>query len=122
MKSNVVYLCLISCLIIMVSGQAVHATWIPDGVEVAHYPTPDPDLSEIVSDGAGGSIIVWQDNRNGDMDIYAQRIDSNGAVLWTIDGVPICTATGEQSIPRITSDGAGGAVVTWQDLRSGIDD
>ena len=38
---------------------------------------------QIVSDGEGGAIIVWQDDRNGNnYDIYAQRVDVNGNALW----------------------------------------
>ncbi len=32
---------------------------------------------------------------------------------------PICTATGNQQVPTIVSDGSGGAIITWQDLRNG---
>jgi len=77
----------------------------------------------IASDGAGGAIVTWWDSRNGNYlaedDIYTQRVDASGVVKWTTDGVPVCTATGQQSNPTIISDGAGGAIVTWQDDRSG---
>ncbi|MCK4773496.1 MAG: T9SS type A sorting domain-containing protein, partial [Candidatus Krumholzibacteria bacterium] len=55
-------------------------------------------------------------------DIYARRINASGTVLWTTDGVPLSTATGDQTNPQIISDGAGGAVVAWEDTRTGIDD
>jgi hypothetical protein len=32
-------------------------------------------------------------------------------------GVALCTATGDQLYPMITSDGAGGAIVAWEDHR-----
>ncbi|MEK9138788.1 MAG: hypothetical protein AAB393_16825, partial [Bacteroidota bacterium] len=73
----------------------------------------------IVSDGAGGAIITWYDFRNTDFDIYAQRINSSGAVQWTANGVAISTATNDQVYPTIVSDGAGGAIITWHDSRSG---
>jgi hypothetical protein len=78
----------------------------------------------IKTDGAGGAIIVWQDNRNGstitNYDIYAQRVDAtDGHGLWTADGVPVCTASGDQKYPRMTTDDAGGAIIVWQDYRSG---
>ena len=76
------------------------------------YPT-------IASDGAGGAIITWIDGRSGDDDIYAQRIDAAGVVQWTAGGVVISTAAYQQRFPTIVSDGAGGAIITWQDLRSG---
>lgn len=78
----------------------------------------------IVSDGAGGAIIVWQDSRGGtsNVDVYAQRVSAAGAVLWAANGVALCTATGNQVKPRIIPDGAGGAIVTWQDQRSAYSD
>ena len=84
--------------------------------------TGDQQFPTIVSDGAGGAIVTWQDQRGGNYDIYAQRISAAGTVQWTTDGVALCTIAGEQSSPTIVADGAGGAIVTWQDLRSGISD
>jgi hypothetical protein len=74
---------------------------------------------ETVSDGSGGAIFVWRDSRAGNYDIYAQRVDANGIALWTINGVPICTAILEQSAPQLIPNGAGGAIITWYDYRSG---
>lgn len=75
--------------------------------------------SQIVSDGAGGAIITWEDARNIHFDIYAQRIDAQGNILWEKDGVPICTAPENQNRSKVVSDGAGGAIITWQDIRDG---
>jgi hypothetical protein len=47
------------------------------------------------------------------------------AAVWPHDptvNVPLCTATGNQTNPAIVSDGAGGAIVTWSDARSGTND
>ncbi|MBK6832482.1 MAG: hypothetical protein IPG92_17900, partial [Flavobacteriales bacterium] len=77
-------------------------------------------LPRIIGDGAGGAIMVWTDGRNGtDYNIFAQRIDANGSVQWTLDGIPICAAPFNQEYPVIASDGAGGAMITWQDRRNG---
>jgi hypothetical protein len=76
----------------------------------------------IVSDGAGGAIVTWFDYRSGSSwDIYAQHVLAAGAVdpAWPVDGAPLCTAANEQSYPTIIPDGAGGAIVTWIDYRSG---
>jgi hypothetical protein len=80
--------------------------------------------SAITSDGNGGAIIAWHDMRNGvgADDIYAQRIDVNGNPLWAADGIPICTLPSDQEFPAITSDGNGGAIITWQDERNGFPD
>jgi predicted lipoprotein with Yx(FWY)xxD motif len=95
--------------------------WTTNGVAVCA--APDIRLyPTLISDGAGGAIITWEDHRNGlDYDIYAQRISSSGAVQWTPNGVAIDTLTGNQELPTIVGDGAGGAIITWQDLRNGVD-
>jgi hypothetical protein len=75
----------------------------------------------IASDGFGGAIITWMDQRNGNDDIYAQRINANGDTLWaTADGggVVVCSEGSQQEDPTITSDGSGGAIIAWVDLRN----
>ncbi len=76
---------------------------------------------QICTDGDGGAIITWMDERNGSYsDIYAQHIDSNGAVRWTANGTAICTADDNQQDPQICTDGKGGAIITWFDFRNGL--
>jgi hypothetical protein len=72
-----------------------------------------------VADGAGGAVVAWMDYRNGNQDIYAQRVLASGAVdpAWPADGRALCTAPNDQWWPRMVADGAGGAIVTWQDYR-----
>jgi hypothetical protein len=78
----------------------------------------------IVSDGVGGAIVTWQDLRGAAYDIYAQHVLASGAVdgAWPANGQTLCAATNNQNFPTIVSDGAGGAIVTWQDQRSGAND
>src|SRR4029453_11016407 len=38
---------------------------------------------------------------------------------WPADGRAICTASDWQWFPAITEDGAGGAIISWEDSRSG---
>ncbi|UCF04906.1 MAG: hypothetical protein JSV33_13430, partial [bacterium] len=95
------------------------ALWDPTGAGVCVQPG-NQTSPVIVSDGAGGAIIAWIDGRSPgtEVDIYAQRIDGSGAVVWDSSGVAICTASGNQQSPHIVSDGAGEAIVTWQDSRT----
>jgi type IX secretion system substrate protein len=74
---------------------------------------------QIISDGAGGVVIVWQDKRNGDFDIYAQRLDASGQPLWSTNGDAVCVQPGDQVEPKIVSDGLGGAIIAWTDYRAG---
>jgi len=77
---------------------------------------------DVTADGAGGVIVTWcDDRRSGDCDVYAQRLDSSGRVLWETNGVPVCSTDRAQGYPRVVPDGAGGAIVTWADLRQGTD-
>jgi len=96
-----------------------HAAWSVDG-NVISNPMNLQGFAKMVPDGTGGAIIVWSDVRNGNEDIYAQRVDAAGVVQWAPNGVPLCLAAFSQSFPAIVSDGAGGAIVTWQDFRSGL--
>jgi hypothetical protein len=75
----------------------------------------------IASDGSGGAIVAWVDERLGPgmADIYVRRVDAGGNPLWMVDGVSMCTAPAQQLPPVITSDDAGGVIVAWEDWRSG---
>ncbi|MHA1767117.1 MAG: hypothetical protein ACTSW5_11945 [Promethearchaeota archaeon] len=68
---------------------------------------------QITTDGAEGVIITWIDNRSGDFDIYAQRVDKKGNKLWEDDGVLICDYPDLQESPIIIPDGNGGAIILW---------
>jgi hypothetical protein len=95
------------------------ALWDEGGVAVCTA-AGDQAGDDITSDGEGGVIVTWVDWRKGDdCDVYAQRINPAGEVMWTADGVPVCTADGGQGYPNIATDGAGGAFITWRDSRSG---
>ncbi len=87
------------------------------------------NFPQICKDGANGAIIAWTDNRVG-TDIYAQRVDSDGKTHWgeswwsgpnDRNGTVICDDTDSQDYVYLCEDGAGGALLTWEDGR-GTDD
>ena len=100
-------------------GPSGAIVWVVDGVVMNNnvaYAQIDP---MIVGDGLGGAIISWTDYRTGTTaDIYAQRVNSTGAVQWTATGVIICTAVGDQIFSQLVSDGNNGAYITWEDHRN----
>ena len=97
------------------------ALWTPNGNPVCSAVGAQA-FSRPVADGAGGAVVTWTDNRNGNLDIYAQRVGAGGAVQWTTDGVSLCTAANGQLDPAIVPDGFGGAIVAWSDSRNGLAD
>ena len=95
--------------------------WTNNGVPICTL-LNDNSPPEIIADGNGGAIFTWKDSRNGtDNNIYAQRINSNGVIQWTANGVQVCTASYDQIDPKIISDNNGGAIITWQDYRNNTD-
>jgi hypothetical protein len=74
------------------------------------------------TDGSGGFIAAWRDNRSGDYDVYVQRVDGSGTSQWTAGGVRLFTDPGgnpqDQLDPAIVADGVGGAFIAWADYRN----
>jgi hypothetical protein len=95
--------------------------WTANGVALCTAAN-DQYSPTIVSDGSGGAIVTWYDYRSGPADIYVQRVNASGVAQWTANGVALCTAANDQWSPTIVSDGSGGAIITWQDYRSGPTD
>ncbi len=88
----------------------------------------------VTSDGSGGAIVAWHQYPAGRVeggspewfiqDICVQRIDSSGNILWQTSGIPlgiVKTAEGASPhTPMLVSDGSGGAIILWEDLRNGL--
>ena len=94
--------------------------WTVDGVVVCDA-GDNQDDPVIAATGSGSVVVSWIDRRNGtDNDIYAQRLDTNGAESWAPNGIPVSASTGNQFHPAIAGF-AGGAIVAWHDRRSSND-
>jgi hypothetical protein len=92
--------------------------WGAGGVPVC-VASGDQSSPGVVSDGSGGAIVVWQDDRFSDINLFAQRIGSDGTMMWAPGGVPVCTAPFSQTSASLVSIGSSGVIVAWQDYRSG---
>jgi len=105
---------------VLASGQ-VDPNWKVDGVGLCTSQGDQNNLA-MISDGAGGAILAWMDNRLGTnaIDIFAHHLLATGEAdpLWPENGLPVCTAPGLQEFPVIVGDGAGGAIIAWDDQRS----
>jgi hypothetical protein len=93
--------------------------WTSDGVAVCQA-TNIQSTPMVVSDGVGGAIIAWDDYRTTPVfRVYAQRVSTWGATLWTSDGIRLSHDDFTAAGTRIVSDGAGGAVVAWAQIGLG---
>ncbi|MFY7900899.1 MAG: T9SS type A sorting domain-containing protein, partial [Chitinophagaceae bacterium] len=95
--------------------------WTANGMNITAIATNNQSTPRIISDGVGGIIATWDDNRNAtaDQDIYAQRIDKDGNIKWTAGGIAVSAVSGSnQRSPVMTTDGNSGAIIAWQDLRT----
>ncbi len=97
-----------------------NSLWALDGIPVCNKTTAQKS-PKIISDNAGGAIIVWEDSLNFYWDICAQRISSSGTAVWAANGVTVCSAPNTQNNPKIDIDNAGGGIITWQDKRNNTD-
>ena len=109
-------------LVIVISGLS-SAQWMESGTMICEH-TGNQRFHVMSSDSMGGALFAWMDYRHGDynIDIYAQRIDGDGYLLWDSAGVEVCGAPGNQYYAIVRSDGKGGGIVVWQDGRSGAYD
>ena len=117
---------ILGALLLGAASRNASAAWPALGRAIAIAPN-NQDHPHTTSDGAGGAIITWQDDRGGAVHIFAQhvRFSSELDVAWPANGRALLTdpaalanALGGQTRPVITSDGVGGAIVAWQDQRN----
>jgi len=72
----------------------------------------------------GSSIFaIWNDERNGDKDIYAQKLDASGNLSWEKDAkINIGLDNGDQIWPAIALKSNLRAIGVWQDNRNGLNE
>lgn len=112
---------LLTCLSYMLP---VSAEWSDDPlvrtpVATAEYRQYFPKLAQVND----GFIVTWQDTRryNTHVDVYAQKFDINGEMLWPENG-RVIAAGPENSLvyhlqrnAGLVHDGNGGALIAWND-------
>jgi hypothetical protein len=93
--------------------------WPAGGLEVCAANGDQRGVS-IVSDGAGGAFVAWEDARRGALrDIYAHHVRADGSFApgWTVDGELIDEHFADQHSPVIAAGSGGEPIVAWVDLR-----
>jgi hypothetical protein len=92
--------------------------WEIDGISLVGAPGTQRE-PRLVKSSDNNFILVWEDYRFDNWDIFAQKIDEFGTSLWDKDGKAICQWIDTQYAPNLVSDGGGGVIVTWEDYRNG---
>ncbi|HEY1046870.1 MAG TPA: choice-of-anchor D domain-containing protein, partial [Bacteroidia bacterium] len=98
--------------------------WTANGINVcgANGSREAPRLLENSSEK--GVFVSWSDDRNGNMDVFVQKLNNSGTGLWVKNGIAVSTASAIQSSARMVDDGFGGIFLVWNDTRNssnGID-
>ncbi|HEY1041091.1 MAG TPA: hypothetical protein VGF30_16885, partial [Bacteroidia bacterium] len=95
--------------------------WAVNGVVVCNA-TGNQGSVDIAPNGNNGAIIIWEDLRNSQYDIFASEIDFQGIEQWNTNGESICTNPGNQRYPKLIFDISGNYFCTWQDDAAGDND
>ena len=82
--------------------------WSSSGATVSATTMNSETLPALISDGAGGAIVVFLFSGGGSARM--QRLNASGVTQWSSTSL---TGTTNNNPPAIVSDGAGGAVVAW---------
>ncbi len=98
-----------------------NALWQAGGLEVCNA-QGNQRLPNVIPDGSGGAVFAWEDRRNFvDRNIFAQRVDRFGNLVWADSGLVICDAPNNQQGIQMESDSAGNIFIIWADYRSDVD-
>ena len=91
--------------------------WATDGI-IVNNGSNGQFRPKIIRGNSGGAIIVWAKNGGGfyGYDLYAQRIDADGNLIWNPNGVAIAVSNATDTFHEIIPDGNGGVIITWSRL------
>ena len=82
-----------------------------------------------VATSDGAVVYVWSDTRIGDRDLWAQKVDENGNVLWgvssqnphypdMVEGLLVNGEINRQEDPVVIGNDDGSVIIAWVDFRN----
>lgn len=77
-----------------------------------------PKFRPVTASNGRDYLLAWEDARNGDLDVYATRVDSSGTALLDAQALPVGRAASVQTNLAIASNGRD-YLVAWEDYRMG---
>jgi len=72
---------------------------------------------DIVSDGAGGVVVIWDEEGNGTERVFAQRVDNQGNTAWSGNTL---VGNGTYQSHSLLTNGSGGAFLALQAYNQGV--
>ncbi|MBD3186713.1 hypothetical protein GF325_07810 [Candidatus Bathyarchaeota archaeon] len=119
-KSRIAFIVVAVMIPVLASSASAQSTslkilWDADGIHAGNHAD---SIHELVatSDLDGGIFLAWV-NDHISSNVYFQAVDENGNIPLGLNGKAVCEAMGEQNSVDIISDGSGGAIIAWLDVR-----
>ena len=76
----------------------------------------------VAVNSSGNFVVVWEDIRDGNFNIYGQRYNSSGVPQDSNFKINSDTESAEHYFPSVDMDSSGNFVVVWTDIRDGEPD
>lgn len=93
--------------------------WQAEGKAICTAPNKQSDY-DVINSGKYG-YIVWEDYRSGKSQVYAQKWNENGSMLWGNNGMLISgVQAGIRFGGKVVSDGAGGIIIVYYDFATDV--
>jgi len=73
----------------------------------------DQNEPDVATDGSGATLVVWQSDHTGDLEIRGRSFDPSGSATGNEFAVNTTTAN-DQQLPSVASSSGGGFVAAWQ--------
>ena len=115
-----------SLALLLLAAVPARAEWPHDyrlSVVVAPSGTTGNQIADAaLPDGSGGAFVLFEDDRSGNKDVYAQHLRNDGTrdPAWPAGGLALCTAAGAQTAIRAVPDASGGFYACWLDARGAV--
>jgi len=90
--------------------------WEPNGKKLVSFFSHQSQPKAIAVDDTN-FVLVWEDCRNGDIDLYAQKFNSQGVAQWDTNGVGVGIGVDFQRNAQLIADSFSGIFVCWEDAR-----
>ena len=99
----------------------VEIGWNPNGNSLSNSSFDSRNLELRKINDESGILAIWIQDGNFS-DIYAQKIDWDGNILWNDQGVPITTDDNDQvNISFDLNQSQTKTLITWEDYKNGVD-